>query len=64
MHKSKLFRQLLEKPGLVLRPCGYDALSALLIEKAGFELMGTSGWFLAASCGKIELEFPESKIYN
>ena len=49
MHKSKLFRQLLEKPGLVLRPCGYDALSALLIEKAGFELMGTSGYAISAS---------------
>jgi len=49
MHKSKLFRQLLEEPGLVLRPCGYDALSALLIEKAGFELMGTSGYAISAS---------------
>ena len=49
MHKSKLFRQLLEKPGMVLRPCGYDALSALLIEKAGFELMGTSGYGISAS---------------
>jgi 2-methylisocitrate lyase-like PEP mutase family enzyme len=47
--KSKIFRQLLEKPGLVLRPCGYDALSALLIEKAGFELMGTSGYAISAS---------------
>ncbi|MCK9440053.1 MAG: isocitrate lyase/PEP mutase family protein [Methanothrix sp.] len=49
MHKSKLFRQLLEKPGLVLRPCGYDALSALLIENAGFKLMGTSGYAISAS---------------
>ena len=47
--KSKIFRQLLEKPGLVLRPCGYDALSALMIEKAGFELMGTSGYAISAS---------------
>jgi methylisocitrate lyase len=49
MLKSKFFRQLLEKPGLVLRPCGYDALSALLIEKAGFEMMGTSGYAISAS---------------
>ncbi|MFZ3148143.1 MAG: isocitrate lyase/PEP mutase family protein [Methanothrix sp.] len=49
MHKSKLFRQLLEKPGLILRPCGYDALSALLIENAGFKLMGTSGYAISAS---------------
>lgn len=47
--RSKMFRGLLEKPGLVLRPCGYDALSALLIEKAGFELMGTSGYAISAS---------------
>lgn len=47
--RSKKFRQLLEEPGLLLRPCGYDALSALLIEKAGFELMGTSGYAISAS---------------
>ncbi len=47
--KSKIFRQLLEKPGILLRPCGYDALSALLIEKAGFRLMGTSGYAISAS---------------
>lgn len=47
--RSRIFRELLERPGLVLRPCGYDALSALLIEKAGFELMGTSGYAIAAS---------------
>lgn len=47
--KSKIFRQLLERPGLLLRPCGYDALSALLIEKAGFRLMGTSGYAISAS---------------
>jgi len=41
--KSKIFRLLLEDTGLLLRPCGYDALSALLIKKAGFRLMGTSG---------------------
>lgn len=47
--KSKTFRQLLERSGLLLRPCGYDALSALLIEKAGFRLMGTSGYAISAS---------------
>lgn len=47
--KSKIFRQLLEKPGLLLRPCGYDALSAILIEKSGFRLMGTSGYAISAS---------------
>lgn len=47
--RSKAFRELLEKPGLLLRPCAYDALSALLIEKAGFKLMGTSGYAISAS---------------
>jgi len=47
--RSKVFRELLEQPGLLLRPCGYDALSALLIEKAGFKLMGTSGYAISAS---------------
>lgn len=47
--KSKTFRQLLERSGLLLRPCGYDALSALMIEKAGFRLMGTSGYAISAS---------------
>lgn len=47
--RSKIFRELLERPGLLLRPCGYDALSALLIERAGFKLMGTSGYAISAS---------------
>ena len=47
--RSRIFRELLERPGLLLRPCAYDALSALLIEKAGFKLMGTSGYAIAAS---------------
>jgi 2-methylisocitrate lyase-like PEP mutase family enzyme len=49
MNKSRSFRQLLMQPGMTLRPCGYDALSALLIEKAGFKLMGTSGYAISAS---------------
>jgi len=48
-NKSKLFRQLLEQPGLTLRPCAYDALSAILIERAGFKLLGTSGYAISAS---------------
>lgn len=49
MNKSRSFRHLLEQPGMTLRPCSYDALSALLIEKAGFKLMGTSGYAISAS---------------
>jgi 2-methylisocitrate lyase-like PEP mutase family enzyme len=49
MNKSKMFRHLLEQPGLTLRPCAYDAISAILIEKAGFKLLGTSGYAISAS---------------
>ncbi len=49
MNKSKVFRQLLEQPGLTLRPCAYDALSAILIERSGFKLLGTSGYAISAS---------------
>ena len=34
---------------MILRPCAYDALSALLIEKAGFKVVGTTGYGIAAS---------------
>jgi len=44
-----MFREALEKPGLLFRPCAYDALSAVLIEKAGFEVIGTTGYGIAAS---------------
>jgi len=49
MDRSKIFRQLLARPGLTLRPCAYDALSAILIERAGFKLLGTSGYAISAS---------------
>lgn len=44
MTRSKSFRELLEKPGLLLRPCAYDALSAILVERAGFSVVGTTGY--------------------
>ncbi|MGC8910018.1 MAG: isocitrate lyase/PEP mutase family protein [Fervidicoccaceae archaeon] len=47
--KGRMFREALERPGLLLRPCAYDALSAILIEKAGFEVIGTTGYGIAAS---------------
>ena len=47
--KGKRFRGLLRGPGLLLRPCAYDALSAVLIEKAGFDAIGTSGYGISAS---------------
>jgi len=43
------FRRLLEGEKLFMRPCAYDALSAILIEQAGFEVIGTTGYGIAAS---------------
>ena len=42
-------RTLLEEPGLLLMPCCYDALSARLIERAGFPLSFMSGFAVAAT---------------
>lgn len=49
MMRSEAFRRLLKRPGTVIRPCAYDALSAVLIERAGFEVVGTSGYGISAS---------------
>ena len=34
---------------MFMRPCAYDALSAILVEQAGFEVIGTTGYGIAAS---------------
>jgi 2-methylisocitrate lyase-like PEP mutase family enzyme len=47
--RSKVFRKLLEGKELIFRPCAYDALSAILIERAGFDVIGTSGYGISAS---------------
>jgi len=47
--RAKAFRKLLEGDKLFLRPCAYDALSAVLIEQAGFRVVGTTGYGIAAS---------------
>jgi methylisocitrate lyase len=47
--RAKVFRKLLEGIKLFMRPCSYDALSAILIEQAGFEFIGTTGYGIAAS---------------
>lgn len=46
---ARALRQLLEKPGLRMMPCCFDALSARLVERAGFELTFMSGFAVAAS---------------
>jgi 2-methylisocitrate lyase-like PEP mutase family enzyme len=42
-------RSLIEKPGLRVMPCCFDALSAKLIEQAGFELTFMSGFAVSAA---------------
>jgi 2-methylisocitrate lyase-like PEP mutase family enzyme len=42
-------RRILDEPGLVVMPCCYDALSARLIERAGFPLTFMSGFAVAAA---------------
>ncbi len=42
-------RALIEKPGLRVMPCCFDALSARLIERAGFELTFMSGFAVSAA---------------
>jgi methylisocitrate lyase len=51
-------RELLAQPGLRVVPGVYDCLSALLAERAGFELLFTSGFGLSASLlGKPDFGF-------
>ena len=46
---GRRFRQLFERDGAIIRPCAFDALSAILTEKAGFEVVGTTGYGIAAT---------------
>jgi len=46
---ADLLRAALEKPGLRVMPCCFDALSAKLIERAGFELTFMSGFAVSAA---------------
>lgn len=47
--RARTFRKLLDGDKLFVRPCAYDALSAVLIEQAGFRVMGTTGYGITAS---------------
>ncbi|WP_439521289.1 isocitrate lyase/PEP mutase family protein [Marivita sp.] len=46
---AEALRGLLARPGLVMMPCCYDALSARLIQQAGFEVTFLSGFAASAS---------------
>ena len=49
MRKTTRLKALIEAPELLVMPGAYDALSAMLIEKAGFGAVQASGFGLAAS---------------
>jgi methylisocitrate lyase len=46
---ANALRELLARPGIVVLPGAYDALSARLIERAGFEVVFTTGFGIAAA---------------
>ena len=58
LSKNQRLRELLARPGIVPAATCYDALSALIAEKAGFELIGMGGNGAIAS----ELGYPDLEI--
>ena len=53
-------RGVLERPGLRVMPCCFDALSAKLIERAGFELTFMSGFAVSAA----RLALPDTQLIS
>lgn len=49
MSRSPSFRTLLDRPGLVMAPGAFDAVSAMLIERAGFPAVYVTGYGVSAS---------------
>ncbi|MFQ6022382.1 MAG: oxaloacetate decarboxylase [Acidiferrobacterales bacterium] len=49
MSSAEKLRKLLAKPGLLVMPGCYDAISAKLIERAGFELLFMSGFAVSGA---------------
>ncbi len=49
MNKKATFKQLLSKEGIIVAPGAYDALSARIIEKVGFDAVYVTGFGVSAS---------------
>jgi methylisocitrate lyase len=49
MHQAQHLRQRLQQPGILVAPGVYDCISARIAEQAGFELVLTSGFGIAAA---------------
>jgi carboxyvinyl-carboxyphosphonate phosphorylmutase len=43
MRKTTRLRKLLKEPGIIAMPCSYDSLTAKLIEKTGYKVVGVTG---------------------
>ena len=56
MRKTTQLRQILAEGKTVVKPGAYDALSAKILEKAGFQVIGLSGFALSfALLGKPDV---------
>ncbi|MGH7229461.1 MAG: isocitrate lyase/phosphoenolpyruvate mutase family protein, partial [Nitrospiraceae bacterium] len=49
MHNATKFRALLQRPGIIKAVGAHDALSAKLIQQAGFDAIWASGFGISAS---------------
>ncbi len=49
MSQAQRLRQLLAEPGLIVMPCCFDALSAKMVERAGFPLTFMSGFAVSVA---------------
>jgi len=49
LKKSTILKKMFQEPGIIIAPGAYDALSAKLIEKAGFKVVQHSGYGTAAT---------------
>jgi 2-methylisocitrate lyase-like PEP mutase family enzyme len=60
MKTTKVLQELLKKDDVLISTCAYDALSAKIIEQAGFQAMFTTGLGISASfLGK-----PDAELYT
>lgn len=58
--RAEALRKLLDEPGILPFPCCYDALSARLIERAGFRLSFMSGFAVSA----VRLGAPDTGLIS
>jgi phosphoenolpyruvate phosphomutase len=57
MDKAKKFREMLNRPGMIVLAGAHNALSAKLVERAGFEAVWASGFEISAAWGVPDASF-------